>query len=194
MQDHFFQQVRLRIRQAGQEVKFRVESNKNYRRIKGVFVAMPQEAAAIGATLGLRINGMEVFSNDHEVRSLTSNNSVAPNDRFFLFEEDIVAAGTTIEGVYRDGQGNPYLTANGQDNTGVIDPAGDVPMPPAGGSNPFAVVYAHDIKIILWLTNQPLTMPHNAVAMFTKAYQVAANAQGSAAQIVASGQPNPLRR
>jgi hypothetical protein len=56
----------------------------------------------VGSTIGLKINGQEVFDELHESRLLTCGNQVAPNNKFFLFEENLEAGGSAIEGKITD--------------------------------------------------------------------------------------------
>jgi hypothetical protein len=79
--------------------------------------------------LGLKVNNQDIFEDVHEVKLLTSGNQVAPNQKFFFFEEHLDAAGSTVEGRYTDGQ-----------------PAVE------NGSSAFGYPYA--VKIYLWLTNE----------------------------------------
>jgi hypothetical protein len=51
----------------------------------------------------MKVNGQEVFDDAHEIRLLTCGNQVAPNEKFFLFEEHLEAAGSSIEGRFTDG-------------------------------------------------------------------------------------------
>ena len=81
--------------------------------------------------VGLKVNNQDVFEDVHEVKLLTSGNQVAPNKKFFFFEEHLDAAGSTVEGRFTDGQ-TPV----------VIEP----------GSQVFG--YPYEVKIYMWLTNE----------------------------------------
>jgi hypothetical protein len=65
-----------------------------------------------------------VFDDAHEMRMITCGNQVAPNSKFFLFEEFIEAGGSAIEGRVTD-----------------------------GGTSP-AGTFPYDAKIYLWLVNE----------------------------------------
>lgn len=103
MKDHKFQLIRIGVNQAGANVRFTGETEKSYRRIRGIFVALPEPIIEYGASLSFKVGGTDVFDDDHDVRLLTCGQSVAPNDKFFLFEEYLEAAGNAFEGRYRDG-------------------------------------------------------------------------------------------
>lgn len=102
MKNHKFQQIRLRVTGSGQSVRFNAQTDKQYARIRGVFVLLPEEQALAGTSVGLRVNNQEIFDDAHDVRLLTCGQQVPPNDRFFLFEELVEAGGSTIEGRLTD--------------------------------------------------------------------------------------------
>jgi hypothetical protein len=89
---------------------------------------------------------------------ITCGQNVAPNKRFFLFEEVVEANGTVVSGLYTDGQINPYLTTNGQAITGVLGVSDFMPTVanPNVPVNPAGVVYPYDLQVQLWLTNDEL--------------------------------------
>lgn len=78
----------------------------------------------VGTSLGLKINGQEIFDDAHEVRLLTCGNQVAPNNKFFVFEERIEAAGSAVEGRFTD--------------SGTLN----------------KIAYPYEVKVYLWLVNQ----------------------------------------
>ena len=102
MKNHKFQQIRLRVTGSGQSVRFSAQTDKQYARVRGIFVLLPEEQALAGTCVGLRVNNQEVFDDGHDVRLLTCGQQVPPNDRFFLFEELVEAGGSTIEGRLTD--------------------------------------------------------------------------------------------
>jgi hypothetical protein len=102
MKNHKYQQIRIRIEQPGASVRFNAQSDKQYARIRGIFVLLPEAQVLAGTTLGLKVNNQEVFDDAHDVRMLTCGQEVAPNDKFFFFEELVEAAGSTIEGRVTD--------------------------------------------------------------------------------------------
>jgi hypothetical protein len=134
MKTHKFQQIRIRINTPGESVRYSAQTDKQYAHIKALFVSMPEDRLIPGSLLGLKVNNQEVFEDIHEVRMLTSGHQVAPNAKFFVFEERFEAAGSTVEGRMTDG-GTP-LNA---DMPGV-------PVQPQG--------YPYEAKIYLWLTNE----------------------------------------
>jgi hypothetical protein len=110
MKDHKFQLIRIGVGALGATVRYTGETDKSYRRIRGIFVALPEPILEYGATLSLKVGGVDVFDDDHDVRLLTCGQGVAPNQKFFLFEEYIEASGNAFEGRFRDAgiQGATY--------------------------------------------------------------------------------------
>jgi hypothetical protein len=124
MKNHKFQQIRVQVKAPGESVRFSADTDKQFARVRGIHISMPSEQAMVGTTMGLKINGQEVFDDAHEMRMITCGNQVAPNSKFFLFEEFIEAGGSAIEGRVTD-----------------------------GGSAP-AAAFPYDAKIYLWLVNE----------------------------------------
>jgi hypothetical protein len=132
MKKHKFQQIRITVNHPGEAMRLSTQTDKLYARIRGIYVSLPQENLVAGTLLGLKVNGQEVFEELHEVKLLTSGNQVAPNQKFFLFEEHLDAGGSAIEGRLTDG-------------AAIVDPApGDLPVEG----------YPYEAKIYLWLTNE----------------------------------------
>lgn len=125
MKNHKFQQIIVRIPSSNAAVRFSAETDKQFNRIRGIYISMKSENAIVGTTMGLKVNGQEVFDEAHEIRLLTCGNQVAPNQKFFLFEEKLEGSGSTIDGKVTDG--------------GVL--------------SEFA--YPIDMKMYLWLVNDP---------------------------------------
>jgi hypothetical protein len=123
MKNHKFQQIRVRIAAAGESVRFSADTDKQYARVRGIFVSTPSDQVLVGTMLGLKINGQEVFDDAHEIRMISCGNQVAPNKKFFHFEEQIEAGGSAVEGRLTD-----------------------------GGTAPVAS-YPYEAKIYLWLLN-----------------------------------------
>jgi hypothetical protein len=123
MKNHKFQQIRVQVKASGDSVRFSADTDKQFARVRGIHISMPSEQTLVGTTLGLKINGQEVFDDAHEMRMITCGNQVAPNNKFFLFEEFIEAGGSAIEGRVTD-----------------------------GGTTP-AGAFPYDAKIYLWLVN-----------------------------------------
>lgn len=121
--------------------------------MKGVYVSLPQDKAIQGATLGFRLNNVELLDDGHEVKGLTASNNVAPNTKYFVFPENIEANGASIEGRFTDGSKYPLLVDNG-DDTGVFD-ALKIDFRTLAGytQNPNSVVFPYDVVINLWLNN-----------------------------------------
>ena len=131
MKKHKFQQIRVTVNSPGESLRLSAQTDKQYARIRGIYVSLPQESLIAGTMLGLKVNNQEVFEELHEVKLLTSGNQVAPNQKFFLFEEHLDAGGSAIEGRITDGAS--------------IDPLqGDLPVDG----------YQYEAKIYLWLTNE----------------------------------------
>lgn len=123
MKNHKFQQIRVQVKASGDSVRFSADTDKQFARVRGIHISMPSEQTLVGTTLGLKINGQEVFDDAHEMRMITCGNQVAPNNKFFLFEEFIEAGGSAVEGRVTD-----------------------------GGTTP-AGAFPYDAKIYLWLVN-----------------------------------------
>lgn len=124
MKNHKFQQIRVQVKASGDSVRFSADTDKQFARVRGIHISMPSEQTLVGTTLGLKINGQEVFDDAHEMRMITCGNQVAPNSKFFMFEELIEAGGSAIEGRVTD-----------------------------GGTSP-AGAFPYDAKIYLWLVNE----------------------------------------
>lgn len=146
MKNHKFQQLRIQIPAMGSSVRFLAQTDKQYVRIRGIFVSLPEDRALAGASLGLRLNNQEVFDDAHQVLLLTCGQQVAPNDRFFFFEEVLEAAGSSVEGRFTDPAPriSPLIQAMASDG-GTTD----------SGT---ASDTGYEVIIYLWLTNDPL--PH----------------------------------
>ena len=138
MKNHKFQQIRIQVLNEGDTVRFDAQTNKEYARLKGVFVCLPIERVVAGTTIGMSVNSLELFGEGHDIRLLTSGQEVKPNDRFFEFSEFIEAEGSTISGTIADPKPVPQGTAQ--------PPVSYTPIPFA----PYEVV------LYLWLTNDEL--------------------------------------
>lgn len=112
MKNHKYQLIRIGVPTPGAQVRFSGETDKGYAQLKGVFVATPGVIYDIGSSMSLKVGGLDVFDEDHDVRLVTSSLSVAPNKKFYEFPESLEAGGTTVEGRYTDAgntdQGYPY--------------------------------------------------------------------------------------
>jgi hypothetical protein len=112
MKNHKFQLIRIGVPSPGASVRFTGATDKSYKRIRGIFVALPDLLLEYGSTLSLKVGGLDVLEEDHDVRLITCGQGVAPNEKFFLFEEYLEAAGNAFEGRYRDAgvteSGFPY--------------------------------------------------------------------------------------
>lgn len=140
MKNHKFQQLRVRVSDFGESVRINAQTDKQYAKIRGIFVSLPDEQLLMGSLLGLRVNNQEVFEDAHEVKLITSGHQVAPNKKFFFFEEHLEAGGSAIEGKFTDG------------GEGVF----------SGNSAKLQLMrerktqsgYLYEVKIYLWLTNE----------------------------------------
>lgn len=124
MKNHKFQQIRVRVNASGDSVRFTAETDKLYALVNAIHVSLPDDRMLVGTSLGLKINGQEVFDDAHEVRMLTCGNQVAPNKKFFHFEERIEAGGSAVEGRFTD--------------PGTLS----------------TVTYPYEVKVYLWLVNE----------------------------------------
>lgn len=153
-----FQQIRLRISEAGQSVRHGAELDKNYKHLKGIYVTIPEDIAVAATTLGVKIGQYDLLDPSHEVRLLTSSQAVSPNNRFYLFPEVIEANGATMEFFYTDGAIYPLLSDVNADPNGVVDTnrtlsKGLIANASLYPQNPAHVRFPYDARIYLWLTN-----------------------------------------
>ena len=79
MKNHKFQQIRVRVSDFGESVRINAQTDKQYAKIRGIYVSLPDELLLSGALLGLRVNNQEVFEDAHEIKLITSGHQVAPN-------------------------------------------------------------------------------------------------------------------
>lgn len=138
MKNHKFQQIRVNVTKPGDSIRFNAQTDKQYARIRGIYVSIPEERLVPGCLLGFKVNNQDIFEDVHEVKLLTSGNQVAPNKKFFFFEEHLDAAGSTVEGRFTDGQ----------TQLGVASLAANVET----GFSSYG--YPYEVKIYLWLTNE----------------------------------------
>ena len=137
MKNHKFQQIRVTVTKPGDSIRFNAQTDKQYARIRGIYVSIPEERLVPGGLLGLKVNNQDIFEDVHEVKLLTSGNQVAPNQKYFFFEELLDAAGSTVEGRFTDGQ--PAISI----------------APSASVENGYSAYgYPYEVKIYLWLNNE----------------------------------------
>ncbi len=112
MRSHKYQLIRVIVPEPGASVRFNGDTDRSYSRLDGIFVALPEPLKEIGAALGLKVGGQEIFDENHDVRLITCGREVAPNEKFFAFPENIEAAGAAFEGRFTDAgntaEGYPY--------------------------------------------------------------------------------------
>lgn len=140
MKNHKFQQIRVRVSDFGESVRINAQTDKQYAKIRGIYVSLPDELLLSGALLGLRVNNQEVFEDAHEVKLITSGHQVAPNKKFFFFEEHLEAGGSAIEGKFTDG--GEHALSSQATKIELMKKRRDV----SG--------YMYEAKIYLWLTNE----------------------------------------
>lgn len=140
MKNHKFQQIRVRVSDFGESVRINAQTDKQYAKIRGIYVSLPDELLLSGALLGLRVNNQEVFEDAHEVKLITSGHQVAPNKKFFFFEEHLEAGGSAIEGKFSDG---------GLDAFSESPSKLELMRARKAESG-----YLYEAKIYLWLTNE----------------------------------------
>ena len=124
MKNHKFQMIRIGVPSKGASVRFNGETDKAYERISGIFVAMPDQRLSFGSTLGFKVGSNEVFEESHDVRLITCGQGVAPNAKFFRFEEHIDAGGSAFEMRFKDSD--------------LVEDAS----------------YPYEVKVFLWLSNE----------------------------------------
>lgn len=112
MRQHKYQLIRVNVPEPSASVRFTGETDRSYQRLAGIFVAMPEPVKEMGAALGFKVGGQEVFDDDHDVRLITCGREVSPNDKFFVLPEHIEAGGAAFEGRFTDAgntaEGYPY--------------------------------------------------------------------------------------
>jgi hypothetical protein len=140
MKNHKFQQIRVRVSDFGESVRINAQTDKQYAKIRGIFVSLPDEQLLMGSLLGLRVNNQEVFEDAHEVKLITSGHQVAPNKKFFFFEEHLEAGGSAIEGKFTDG--GDHVFSNQVSKVELLKKR----RTESG--------YLYEVKIYLWLTNE----------------------------------------
>jgi hypothetical protein len=140
MKNHKFQQIRVRVTDFGESVRINAQTDKQYAKIRGIFVSLPDEQLLMGSLLGLRVNNQEVFEDAHEVKLITSGHQVAPNKKFFFFEEHLEAGGSAIEGKFTDG--GEHVFSNQVSKVELLKKR----RTESG--------YLYEVKIYLWLTNE----------------------------------------
>lgn len=140
MKNHKFQQIRVRVSDFGESVRINAQTDKQYAKIRGIYVSLPDDLLLSGALLGLRVNNQEVFEDAHEVKLITSGHQVAPNKKFFFFEEHLEAGGSAIEGKFTDGGEHALISQ--ATKIELMKKRRDV----SG--------YMYEAKIYLWLTNE----------------------------------------
>ena len=140
MKNHKFQQIRVRVTDFGESVRINAQTDKQYSKIRGIFVSLPDEQLLMGSLLGLRVNNQEVFEDAHEVKLITSGHQVAPNKKFFFFEEHLEAGGSAIEGKFTDGGIEAF----------ALSPSAVELMRERKAESG----YLYEVKIYFWLTNE----------------------------------------
>lgn len=140
MKNHKFQQIRVRVTDFGESVRINAQTDKQYAKIRGIFVSLPDEQLLMGSLLGLRVNNQEVFEDAHEVKLITSGHQVAPNKKFFFFEEHLEAGGSAIEGKFTDG--GEHVFSNQVSKVELLK------------NRRTESGYLYEVKIYLWLTNE----------------------------------------
>ncbi len=138
MKNHKFQQIRVNVTKPGDSIRFNAQTDKQYARIRGIYVSIPEERLVPGCLLGLKVNNQDIFEDVHEVKLLTSGNQVAPNQKYFFFEELLDAAGSTVEGRFTDGQTQLAVASLASNVETSYSSYG----------------YPYEVKIYLWLTNE----------------------------------------
>lgn len=141
MKNHKFQQIRVRIATPGALVRIIAETDKQYSRIRGIYVSLPEERLMPGCLLGLKVNNQEVFEDVHEIKLLSSGNQVAPNSKFFFFEEHLDGGGSALEGKFTDGGT-------------LVSEVALASMMTSTESSHLPMGYPYEAKIYLWLSNE----------------------------------------
>lgn len=102
MNDIKYQIIKVKVSEKSQMIKFSADTDKKFKRVKGLFVSLPSNEALFESTLELKIADVEIFPEDFEVKLLTCGDQIAPNDRFYT-KLDEEALGSRLEGRFKDG-------------------------------------------------------------------------------------------
>lgn len=94
--------IRISVPSAGAAVRFNGETDKGYKTVRGIYVALPDARSEMGSAMSFKVGGVDVFDEEHDVRLITCGSGVAPNDKFFRFEEHLDAGGSAFEGRFTD--------------------------------------------------------------------------------------------
>lgn len=97
-----YQIIKLSIGSAGQEVAFNdVTTNKLYRKVTGIKISAPSaNLSELVFSSPLTINNEEIFPEDFELKNLTTGQEVAPDNTFYLLNEE--ANNSTVTGKVKD--------------------------------------------------------------------------------------------
>ena len=101
MQEIKYQIIKIPISAAGESIKFSADMDKMYKRITGLYGLLQEDKAVIGTTVEIKISDKEIFPEDYDLRMISTNQSVAPKERFYPISEE--AKGSRIEGRITDG-------------------------------------------------------------------------------------------
>lgn len=103
MADIKYQIIKIPVTAAGESVKFSADTDKLFNMITGLSASLPDEKAIPGCTLEMKIADKEIFPEEWELKMITCNQSVTPNDRFFASVQE-EAHGNRIDGRFTDGK------------------------------------------------------------------------------------------
>lgn len=100
-----YQLIKVKVETPGQVVRFSAATDKLYSKVEGIYVSLPKDESHYSSTIELRIAENEVFPEGFETKLLATNQSVSPNERFMIFDNDelVEAGGSIIEGRFSDG-------------------------------------------------------------------------------------------
>ena len=96
-----YQLVKIVVNRSGELIRFSADTDRNYKRVTGLFVSMPTQLALTGSSLELSIADIEIFPEGFEAKLLSTGENVAPDDRFYTIESE--AKGNRIDGKFIDG-------------------------------------------------------------------------------------------
>ena len=100
-----YQLLKIKVENPGQTVKFSADTDKQYAKVQGCYVSLPNDNSHFGTTLEMKIADQEIFPEGFETKLLACSQSSSPNERFFLFDKDenVDAAGSRVDIRYTDG-------------------------------------------------------------------------------------------
>lgn len=99
MKKRKIQLIEKNVTTAGEAVRLSDDLDKDYNYLKGIALLLPEDKKHTFRSCTLA--GREVFPKGFEVAFIQSNDTIAPNERFFKLDE--IAQGKELEIEFQDG-------------------------------------------------------------------------------------------